>query len=314
MNTLKFLTLLLVLFFAVAIFSQIPPLMNYQGYLTDNANNPINGNHKLTFTIYDALTGGNTLWMEEHPSVAITEGVFRVQLGSITPLNLAFDAPYWLSIKVENDPELAPRIVLSSVGYSFNSLKAESVAEGSISTASIQDGAVTLSKLEPDLMLKVFEGTCNNVNSYIISGLNGNLHKIYRIFFQGIIHTGETWILLRPNGDDVLNHYRSYLMYHGNASGSQWSSVGFIQGRSWAVANDTGFEITLYAESGRVRYAIGHGLVSRPTGEILGQEYYGYWTNSTDNITSLEMALTNFSGIASGTFSGTFTVYAVKPR
>ena len=119
---------LIMLFFSLS-FAQIPNQMNYQGYLTDNAGNPLTGNHKLTFTIYDAQTGGNTLWMEEHPSVAITSGVFRVQLGSITALNLDFDMPYWLSIKVENDPELAPRIALACVPYSFRAHKADSLSE-----------------------------------------------------------------------------------------------------------------------------------------------------------------------------------------
>jgi hypothetical protein len=121
-------SLLMLVSLFMVVYSQIPPQMNYQGYLTDNASNPINGNHKLTFTIYDAVSGGNTLWMEEHPVVAIDQGVFRVQLGSIIPLNLAFDAPYWMSIKVENDPELAPRVALSSVPYSFRAVKADSLA------------------------------------------------------------------------------------------------------------------------------------------------------------------------------------------
>jgi hypothetical protein len=315
MKKIYILAVLMLLSIVVFGYSQIPQQMSYQGYLTDNAGNPISGNHKLTFTIYDAQSGGNTLWIEEHPSVAITDGVFRIQLGSITALDLDFDMPYWLSIKVENDPELAPRVALSSVGYSFNSMNAESVADNSITSTALQDGAVTLPKLQPDMMVKVFEGTCNNVNSYLVSGLNGNLHKIYRIFFQGTIHTGETMLLVRPNQDDVANNFRSYDLYHGNASlSATWASNGMIVGRTWAVANDAGLESTFFAETGKFRYAIGQGLIMRPTGEMLGQNTYGCWLNTQDNVTSLEFSLTNFSGIATGTFSGTFTIYAVNPR
>ena len=110
----------------------------------------------MTFTIYDAQSGGTALWSEIHPSIAVIEGVFRVRLGSTNMINLSFDAPYWLGIKVENDPELAPRIALTGVGYSFYSLKADSVnnlADGSVTTAKIEDAAVTQNKLAPGVAL-----------------------------------------------------------------------------------------------------------------------------------------------------------------
>jgi hypothetical protein len=121
-------TLLFLLLAVLMCLAQVPREMNYQGYLTDANKNPITGNFKLTFTIYDAQSGGNTLWIEEHPTVSVAQGIFHVQLGSIEPLDLPFDAPYWLSIKVENDPELAPRIALSSVPYSLRAEKADSLA------------------------------------------------------------------------------------------------------------------------------------------------------------------------------------------
>ncbi len=120
--------LLFLLAIAGTCLAQVPREMNYQGYLTDANKNPITGNLKLTFTIYDAQSGGNTLWIEEHPTEPVAQGIFRVQLGSIVPLDLPFDAPYWLSIKVENDPELTPRIALSSVPYSLRAEKADSLA------------------------------------------------------------------------------------------------------------------------------------------------------------------------------------------
>ncbi len=111
---------------SLVIFAQPPREMTYQGYLTDNSGNAITANLQLTFAIYDVQSGGTALWSEVHPSVAIIAGVFRVRLGSISALNLNFDAPYWLGIKVDTDPELAPRIALTGVGYSFYSLKADS--------------------------------------------------------------------------------------------------------------------------------------------------------------------------------------------
>jgi hypothetical protein len=315
MKMMKFLTPLFLLSFFGLNLSQIPKQMNYQGYLTDNAGNPVTGNHKLTFTIYDAQTGGNTLWIEEHPSVAINNGVFQVQLGSITALDLDFDIPYWLSIKVENDPELSPRIAFASVGYSFNSVKSEGVAEGSISTNSIQNGAVTLPKLEPDMMVKVWEGTMSGVPTYQITGLNGNLHKFYKIFFSGRLHGTDTFLLVRPNGDDVNGRYRSLMNYNGDGAGWNWAYTGMYMGRSAWGECDLSFEFTLSCETGRNRLSHGEGIMALLTNiNILALDAWCRWYNTTDNITSLEITSTNSTGLTTGTFSGTIIVYAVFPR
>ena len=315
MNKVISITLLSLLIFLIGGISQIPPQISYQGYLTDNANNPISGNHKLTFTLYDALTGGNTLWMEEHPVVAIDEGVCRVQLGSVTPLNLPFDAPYWMSIKVENDPELVPRIALSTVGYSFNSMKAESVADNSVTSDALQDGAVTLPKLQPDLMVKVFEGTCTAVSSYLITGLNGNLHKMYQIFFEGRIHTADRYLLVRPNQDDVINNYRGWLNHIGDSNGTNFMASGIFLNRSWAGECDVSSEFTLACETGRMRIGYGQGFMGLISGNnSLGINTWGRWHNTTDNITEIKFSLTDYNGLTSGTFSGRFIVYAVVPR
>ncbi len=135
MKKSSLLLLVIMIFVSFTAWAQIPHEMSYQGYLTDNSNNPINGNLQLTFTIYDALSGGTNLWSEVHPSVAVVQGVFRVQLGSITPLNLAFDDAYFLGIKVASDPEMIPRIALSSVGYALNAEEAQSVASGAAVTS-----------------------------------------------------------------------------------------------------------------------------------------------------------------------------------
>ena len=100
-------------------FAQVPREITYQGYLTDGNNMPITANLKMTFTIYDAQTGGTALWSEVHPSIAVIEGVFNTRLGAIAALNLNFEVPYWLGIRIENDLELSPRTGLTGVGYSF---------------------------------------------------------------------------------------------------------------------------------------------------------------------------------------------------
>jgi hypothetical protein len=107
---------------------QMPRTMTYQGLLTDASGVPVaNGDYSLTFRIYDAEVGGSEMWSETQPSVAVAEGLFRVSLGSVTPLGLDFDAPYWLEVQVGAGQPQFPRIELASVPYSYAAMGAGQV-------------------------------------------------------------------------------------------------------------------------------------------------------------------------------------------
>ena len=108
----------------------VPHLINYQGRLTDSGGTPLNGSYQLTFRIYDSETAGNLLWEETYTGAVIQKGIFGVLLGSVTNLNLAFDKPYFLEIKVGNEV-MSPRQRISSSAYAIRAEKAES-AEGTI--------------------------------------------------------------------------------------------------------------------------------------------------------------------------------------
>jgi hypothetical protein len=100
----------------------VPKTMSYQGVLTTNAGAPVaDGNYDLTFRIYDVASGANpALWTETHAGVPITLGGFSVILGSVTPIDLAFDKKYWLGVQVAGDPaELSPRVELASSPYAL---------------------------------------------------------------------------------------------------------------------------------------------------------------------------------------------------
>ena len=106
----------------------IPHVMNYQGKAMDrNTSAPLNGNYNLTFRIYNTPTGGAAKWAETQTNIAITNGVFQVLLGSATPLNLAFDEDYWISLEINTDTEMSPRTRLASVPYAYKADKANSL-------------------------------------------------------------------------------------------------------------------------------------------------------------------------------------------
>jgi hypothetical protein len=106
--------------------ADVPQTIDYQGYLTDPGGNPVDASRQMTFSIYatDDPAVTDALWRETQ-TVAVNNGVYNVILGSQLPVDLPFDIPYYLGIKVETDVEMIPRQVLTSVPYAFNADKVD---------------------------------------------------------------------------------------------------------------------------------------------------------------------------------------------
>ena len=138
--------LLCALFFmlsAQVVLGQIPQTMSYQAVLTDIDGNPVpDGNYQLTFRIYTSGTNGGPLWQEVHDNALVRNGLFNIILGSIMPLDLPFEQPYYLGISIADDLELSPRIELTSSAYSLN---ARSVADSAVTSVKIASGQVVKS-------------------------------------------------------------------------------------------------------------------------------------------------------------------------
>jgi hypothetical protein len=146
----RLLTLTVLLIFALAnspCWSEIPHLISYQGMLTDNAGDPLNGNYQLTFSVYDQPSGGTALWTEVHDGVTIEDGLFNVILGSDSALTSSVfdDTVRYLGIKVGTDQELTPRIRLTSVGYAYRAEWADTSAYAQVSATSEADSDWTIS-------------------------------------------------------------------------------------------------------------------------------------------------------------------------
>ena len=107
--------------------SSVPPLINYQGQLTDASGNPQTGTKKLEFNIYDASTGGNKIWgPQTFIAVPLIGGRFNVMLGSTdaggNSISAAFGASSrFLGIKVDSGPEISPRQQILSTPFAIQS-------------------------------------------------------------------------------------------------------------------------------------------------------------------------------------------------
>ena len=130
--------------------------VNFQGLLKNAAGNPINGVIPVVdFRIYDHATDGPALWGETQ-SVTAEDGVFSVQLGSVSPFDadLFEGKELWLAVKVGADPEMLPRLQISSVAMALVAGSSATAAgldcTGCVTATELAAGAVTTTKLAND--------------------------------------------------------------------------------------------------------------------------------------------------------------------
>ena len=150
MRTARLPILVVVILLALGTLAEasVPAMINYQGKLMRPDGTPVtDGIYSITFTIYDAETGGNVRWSEPDVSVHIKGGLFSVLLGgngTNLPANIFDDADRWFGIKVNSDPEMVPRQKIASVAYANKAASADTAA-------AVPDGSITASKLATGL-------------------------------------------------------------------------------------------------------------------------------------------------------------------
>ncbi|MFH1777035.1 MAG: hypothetical protein ABH952_05695 [Candidatus Omnitrophota bacterium] len=93
--------------------------MRFQARLGDADEAVLSGTFTIVFRLYDTDASGIPLWEEVQTGVNVEDGVLDVELGSVTPIELAFDQQYWLGVEVDYDGEMTPRFKLTTVPYAF---------------------------------------------------------------------------------------------------------------------------------------------------------------------------------------------------
>ncbi|MEO8133091.1 MAG: hypothetical protein ABI831_03825 [Betaproteobacteria bacterium] len=143
---MKSIALLAAVLWLGIVHAQIPRQVSYQGSLTNPGGTPVNATVSMAFNLYNVVSGGAALYTETH-SVTVTDGVFNVLIGSVTPLPLPFDVPYYLGVKVGADPELAPRQPVVASAYAIRAATAEALAASATVAGSRITGAITTATL-----------------------------------------------------------------------------------------------------------------------------------------------------------------------
>ena len=130
------------------VFAEVPPRISYQGVLTDGGGGAVpDGDYQITFTIYDDPGAASGLWTETQ-TVPVIGGIFNVILGQVNPIDIPFDAPYWLGVKVASEPEMTPRRELTTSPYSMTSNMSANVM--GVTNVFPSDGSVGIGTTAPD--------------------------------------------------------------------------------------------------------------------------------------------------------------------
>lgn len=95
--------------FATPASADLPSELSMQGLLTTNSGQVApDGNYGMTFKLFTAQEGGEALFTDISPAVAVKNGRFTFSVGSAGNLDAGIfdtDGAAWVEIKVDNEPE-----------------------------------------------------------------------------------------------------------------------------------------------------------------------------------------------------------------
>ena len=72
----------------------------------------ITASYPVTFSIYSAATDGDALWTESHDSVDVVDGLFTVQLGAVTAIDVTALVVVIPRCSIDGGDELQPRMMV----------------------------------------------------------------------------------------------------------------------------------------------------------------------------------------------------------
>ena len=182
------------------LFAQAPPLINYQGRLTDEQARPVaNGTRNLTFNIYDFPTTGSVIWgPQTFQNVPVINGYFNVILGENDEKNRsltdAFHEPNrYLSVSINGNSEVLPRQQILSAPYSLYAEIASSLTSFPVP---------------------------NYITGCELEYVDQNNFKVLPGFFEM-----EGQLISRKNSSDKININDANNWLHGNIAANIWVYV-----------------------------------------------------------------------------------------
>jgi parallel beta-helix repeat protein len=199
--------------------------ISFQGKLVNpDGTNVTDGSYSIVFSIYTVASAGSNIWTETQ-SVTLSNGIFQVNLGSVTTLPGSIDFNtdnIYLGIKVGADAEMTPRVQFTAVPQAFNAEK----LGGLDKTGFVQN----TTSLQSNANLYIQSGAIGNVTAKLraFAGQtadilqvrdSGDTTTVFAISPAGTITAG-TW-----NGTAVTDTYVSDTLTIGSAGTVDWQAL-----------------------------------------------------------------------------------------
>jgi len=113
----------------------VPPLINYQGRLSNPDGSPLaTADYQLSFKVYDAASNGNLVWgpqifdgaaaLGHGAMIPVVQGYFNVMLGPSDTNGLSLAGAFngtnrFIEMTVSNNPPIAPRQQILTAPFAF---------------------------------------------------------------------------------------------------------------------------------------------------------------------------------------------------
>ena len=260
--------------------------INFQGKLTNpDGTNVTNGTYSIVFSIYTVSSGGTAVWTETQGSVSVTDGIFRVALGSVTSLPGSVDfngSSLYLGVKVGADSEMTPRVQFTAAPYAFNS----DTLDGRDSTGFVQLG---ISSAQTD-------GSTNS-SVFINKTAAGNILQL-QASASNVLTLSNAGVFTLVGS---LNSSGGAVSLSGNSASSLTTSSGALTITAAAAS-------TWSTTAGNLTIQAGSGTVSLGTSTALTANGALTISSTTTSAITLDSGTTGAVNVGTGSNAKTVTI------
>ena len=243
----------------------INPQINFQGKLTNtDGTNVTNGTLSIVFSIYTVASGGSNIWTETQPAVTVTDGIFRVALGSVTALPGSVDFntnSIYLGIKVGADAEMTPRVQFTASPYAFNSDKLGGLSSSGfvqLAPSAVQADATTNSAL-----------FINKTSTGNFVQLQNTAVDVFTVSNAGDLTFGQnaahTISVVQESTNAAGNNLSVIAGQGGAGAGANAGGNLIFQGGAGSGTNGNGGNVTIAAGALNGSGAVGSVIVKNPS-------------------------------------------------
>jgi len=286
----------------------IPQLINYQGQLTSPGGAPLDTTVTMTFKLYSVASGGTSVWTETYSPVIVSEGLFNVQLGLVTPLPDLFDVNRWLGVTVGNNTEMSPRQQVVSVAHAYRVGTVDGASGGYISSPVLIQGDLQVGDANTTTGAEgIVVGSDNILGAYRSSITGGSDHVIEATAHQAhigggvgnLIQTSQYGTIGGGAGNVVNANYGTVSGGRLNSSGNECFVGGGVGNRC------AGYENAIVGGGSNRIDGAGISVISGGGGCIIDSIVAGTISGGHFNRVSADYGMVGggFSNHAAGQFS-----------